>query len=94
MNVALYCRNIKPHDIPVLQHVLDLLAENKIGVFIFKPFFESVWATIKTRSGISTFETHADIRDKANITCNTQCPILEPSICHIIRLRLHKSTYI
>lgn len=38
MNVALYCRNIKPHDIPVLQHVLDLLAENKIGVFIFKPF--------------------------------------------------------
>lgn len=64
MNVALYCRNIKPHDMPVLQDVLDLLAENKIGVFIYRPFFESVWAGIKTRSGISTFDSHADIRDK------------------------------
>ncbi|HUM45940.1 MAG TPA: NAD kinase [Chitinophagales bacterium] len=64
MNVALYCRNIKTQDIPVLQEMLDQLAECKIGVFIYKPFFESVWAAIKTRSGISTFETHEDIRDK------------------------------
>ncbi|MBK9732121.1 MAG: NAD kinase [Chitinophagaceae bacterium] len=64
MNVALYCRNIKTQDIPVLQEMLDQLAEKKIGVFIYKPFFESVWIDIKTRSGISTFETHEDIRDK------------------------------
>ncbi|MEO6166099.1 MAG: NAD kinase [Chitinophagales bacterium] len=64
MNVALYCRNIKKNDIPVLQQMLDQLSENKIGVFIYKPFFESVWADIKTRSGISTFASHEDIRNK------------------------------
>ena len=64
MNVALYCRNIKPEDIPVLQKLLDLLAERKIGVFIYKNFFESIWQDIKTRSGITTFTTHDDIRDK------------------------------
>ena len=66
MNVALYCRNIKQEDIPILQKLLDLLASRKIGVFIYKSFFESVWQKIKTRSGVSTFESHEDIRDKVD----------------------------
>jgi len=64
MNIALYCRSIKREDIPVLQKILDHLASKKMGVFIYKNFFESVWSEIKTRSGIATFETHEDIRDK------------------------------
>lgn len=66
MNVALYCRNIKQEDIPVLQNLLDLLASKKIGAYIYKNFFEGVWQEIKTRSGITTFQSHEDIRDKVD----------------------------
>ena len=66
MNVALYCRTIKPEDIPVLQKILDLLASKSIGIFIYKNFFEQVWQAIKTRSGIATFESHDDIKDKVD----------------------------
>jgi NAD+ kinase len=66
MNVALYCRNIRDDHVPVLQNLLDLLAKRKIGVFVYKNFFESVWQKIKTRSGISTFSTHEDIKDKVD----------------------------
>jgi NAD+ kinase len=63
MNVALYCRNIKKEDIHVLQDILDHLSSRKIGVFIYKDFFESIWSEIKTRSGIFTFQSHEDIRN-------------------------------
>ncbi|MBA3647186.1 MAG: NAD kinase [Chitinophagales bacterium] len=63
MNIALYCRNIKEADMPVLQKILDTLSKRKIGVFIYKDFFESVWKQIKTRSGISTFSSHEDIEN-------------------------------
>ncbi len=66
MNIALYCRNIKPEHIPVLQQTLDLLSQKNIGVFIYKNFFESVWKEIKTKSAVSTFETHEDIKDKTD----------------------------
>jgi len=66
MNIALYCRSIREDDIPVLQKILDLLAKRKIGVYIYKSFFESVWQQIKTRSGIVTFSTHEDIREKVD----------------------------
>lgn len=61
MKIALYCRHIREDHIPVLQNLLDLLSKKKIGVFVYKEFFESVWQQIKTRSGISTFEKHEDI---------------------------------
>src|SRR4030095_11480044 len=63
---AIYCRIIKHEDIPVFQKILDLLTERKIGVFIYKNFFEAVWTHIKTRSGITTFESHEDIREKVD----------------------------
>lgn len=66
MNIALYCRSIKPDDIPVLQQTLDLLAERGIGVFIYKNFFESIWKQIKTRSTVATFTSHNDIKGKAD----------------------------
>jgi len=66
MNIALYCRSIREDDIPVLQKILDLLAKRKIGVYVYKSFFESVWQQIKTRAGISTFSTHEDIREKVD----------------------------
>jgi NAD+ kinase len=66
MKIALYCRNIRADHVPVLQQLLDLLAEKKIGVFIYKDFFESVWQEIKTRSGISTFVSHEDIKDNVD----------------------------
>jgi len=66
MNVALYCRRIRSEDIPVLQKILDLLSAKKAGVFIYKDFFEDVWEQIKTRSGISTFSSHEEIRDKVD----------------------------
>jgi len=66
MNIALYCRSIRPEDIPVLQRILDLLSERNMGVFIFKNFFESVWEKIKTRSGVATFSNYNDIRDKVD----------------------------
>ncbi|HYV92475.1 MAG TPA: NAD kinase [Chitinophagales bacterium] len=65
MNIALYCRNIRTDDIPVLQKILDVLAAKNMGVFVYKNFFESIWKEIKTRSGISTFSSHDDIKDKA-----------------------------
>jgi len=66
MNVALYCRNIRDDHVPVLQKLLDLLAKRKIGVFVYKDFFESVWQKIKTRSDISTFASHEDIKDNVD----------------------------
>src|SRR4026207_1536446 len=66
MNIALYCRNIRKEDIPVLQKILDVLAAKNMGVFVFKDFFESIWKEIKTRSGVATFTSHDDIKDKAD----------------------------
>src|SRR5215831_6786290 len=42
MNVALYCRSIKPNDLKTVQRLLDLLKSRKIGVVIYKPFLESI----------------------------------------------------
>jgi NAD+ kinase len=64
MNVALYCRNIRTDDIPVLQKILDVLAAKNMGVFVYKNFFESIWKEIKTRSGVATFSSHEEIKDK------------------------------
>jgi NAD+ kinase len=61
MNVALYCRTIRAEDIPVLQKILDLLAERDIGVLVYQDFFESTWKQIKTRAAISTFSSHQDV---------------------------------
>ena len=66
MNIALYCRSIHKEDIPVLQKILDVLAAKNMGVFVYKDFFESIWKEIKTRSGVSTFTSHDDIKDKAD----------------------------
>jgi NAD+ kinase len=66
MNIALYCRNIRNEDVPVLQTILDVLASKKIGVFLHKKFFETIWKEIKTRSGVSTFSSHEDIKDKVD----------------------------
>jgi len=64
MTIALYCRSIRPDHIPVLQKILDLLSQKKIGVYIYKDFFESIWKNIKTPSGIATFSTHEEIAGK------------------------------
>ncbi|MEO5674426.1 MAG: NAD kinase [Chitinophagales bacterium] len=66
MNIALYCRSIRPADIQVLQKILDVLASKNIGVFIYKPFFESIWKEIRTRSGVATFSSHEEIKDRVD----------------------------
>jgi len=66
MNVALYCRTIRKEDIPILQRILDLLSKKKIGVFVYKSFFEGIWKEIKTRSGVVTFQSHEDIKEKTD----------------------------
>jgi NAD+ kinase len=49
-----------------LQKILDVLAAKNIGVFVYKDFFEGIWKEIKTRSGVSYFTTHEDIKDKTD----------------------------
>ncbi len=66
MNIALYCRSIREDQVPVLQKILDLLAKRKIGIYVYKDFFESVWQQIKTRSSIATFSTHDEIQGQVD----------------------------
>lgn len=66
MNVALYCRSIKPHDLKTVQRLLDLLQSKKIGVLIYRPFFESIQTHFPTFTLKDVFTNDTDIRQRVD----------------------------
>jgi NAD+ kinase len=66
MNVALYCRSIKPHDLKTIQRLLDLLQSKKIGVLIYQPFFENIQPHFPGSAFKDVFATDSDIRHRVD----------------------------
>jgi NAD+ kinase len=66
MNIALFGKSVSPDNLKYVQRVIDKLTLKKINLYIFKPFFEAVKASVDFHSDIIFFEGHEEIEGKIN----------------------------
>ena len=64
MQVVIYSQVLKEGDIPFVQAIFDLLAEEDFSTYVYGPYLESLRPHIRFRRDVGVFESHLDFRIK------------------------------
>lgn len=64
MQIVLYSKLLKEVDIPDVQLVLDLLQENGVNVYVYKPYLEEMQGKVRFKRDVGIFEGFVDFKVK------------------------------
>lgn len=60
MQVVIYGKVAKPKDYATIQHLFDVLHQENINAFIFRPYLEQLKGNIHFKRDVGTFDNHLD----------------------------------
>ena len=64
MQVVVYSQVLKPTDIPYVQHLFDVLAQQGIAAYVYEPYLEQLRGKIQFKTDVGEFEGFRDFRVK------------------------------
>ncbi len=64
MQVVIYSQVLKEKDIPHVQELFDLLAEEQFSTYVFGPYLEEIRPHITFKKDVGVMESHLDFRIK------------------------------
>jgi len=60
MQIAIYSQVLKEKDIPIVQHLFDILADEGFSTYVFNSYLEEVKVHIQLKKDVGVFSSHLD----------------------------------